>query len=247
MDDKQKSSIAARIEALLNKTTENGATEEEAMMAMAKAQELMIKYQLNLTEVQLAAEGLKTIKIDFGTNAQMTGFAFEISGAIASLTETACYQHRRKNGLGEFVVIGLHSDAQYAEYLLKSLANFAQNQIRVWWKTSEFYNPKAPVNVSYKLKVSFLHGVALRISRKIKELDINKVNRDTERVAGGLVPLSTAKKTMITDFMNSTGVAPEVRDDHRQFNRDALVKGWEAGANANLNRGIDKETTLRLK
>lgn len=45
--DKQQA-IAARIRALLAKTTENGATDAEAMSAAEKARELMDRYQIDL-------------------------------------------------------------------------------------------------------------------------------------------------------------------------------------------------------
>lgn len=86
MDDKQKETIASRIEALLNKTVENGATEEEAFAAMEKASELMAKYQMNMTEVQLAAEGLVKSEVSFPTGLHEF-FAFEVLSSVGRLTE----------------------------------------------------------------------------------------------------------------------------------------------------------------
>jgi hypothetical protein len=50
-DDTNLELVGRRIRGLLSKTTENGATEAEAMLAAAKARELMDKYRLTLTDV----------------------------------------------------------------------------------------------------------------------------------------------------------------------------------------------------
>ena len=47
----RKAEIARKIEALLNKTVERGATEAEALAATRKAQELMSKYDIALTDI----------------------------------------------------------------------------------------------------------------------------------------------------------------------------------------------------
>src|SRR5690606_647437 len=52
----QQKKIAARIKALMAKTAENGATEEEALAAMQKARELMDKYGLTMDAIKADAE-----------------------------------------------------------------------------------------------------------------------------------------------------------------------------------------------
>ena len=58
--------VATIVEALLAKTTENGATEAEAMAAAAKARELMDRHQLDLGEVGMAKEGVHKLTIKRG-------------------------------------------------------------------------------------------------------------------------------------------------------------------------------------
>ena len=48
----RKEDIARKIEALLSKTVERGATEAEALGATRKAQELMAKYDIVLTDIE---------------------------------------------------------------------------------------------------------------------------------------------------------------------------------------------------
>jgi uncharacterized protein DUF2786 len=56
--------VATRIRGLMAKTTENGCTEEEAMLAAAKARELMDRYRLTMTDVEIQAEPIITETVD---------------------------------------------------------------------------------------------------------------------------------------------------------------------------------------
>ena len=60
-----KQPIVAKIKALLAKTTDAGATPEEALLAAEKAAELIERYNLSLTSLELQAEGAHAIGIYF--------------------------------------------------------------------------------------------------------------------------------------------------------------------------------------
>lgn len=60
MNTENRRAAAARIRALLMKTVDNGCTEEEAMAAAAKAGELMDRYGLESSEVEIRAEKCTT-------------------------------------------------------------------------------------------------------------------------------------------------------------------------------------------
>lgn len=57
--------IIQKIENLLSKTTENGASEAEAQAAMLKAQELMAKHNLSMESIQNQAEDHKEVIKEF--------------------------------------------------------------------------------------------------------------------------------------------------------------------------------------
>ena len=58
--------VASVVEALLAKTTENGATEAEAMAAAEKARELMDRYQIEPVRRGLEQEGVHKVSIKRG-------------------------------------------------------------------------------------------------------------------------------------------------------------------------------------
>lgn len=246
MNDKLKETIAARIEALLNKTTENGATEEEALMAMQKASELMAKYQLNMTEVQLAAEGLTHCAIEFKSSLEEQ-LAFKLCLAIGAATETRVW---RIDGFGsvrpKFSFFGLRSDVDFAEYLLKTLVQFAMSDVAIWWRDPANYVSGVPAGERARLKLSFLHGFALKVSERVRAMNNGLVERDSSRSGKGLVPLSTAKKSMIDEKLidkkfRSAGA------DRKHYEQEAVHSGWQRGDSASLNRGLAQNEVRRIK
>ena len=245
MEDKQK--IAAKIAALLSKTVENGATQEEAMMAMQKASELMNKNQLTMTSVELEAEGLSRVEVTFESS-HANYFAFSIISSIASLTETRMWrQTDAVNGklVDKYVIFGLKSDIDFADFLLNNLTRFACKDANDWWVKPENYISGVPAAKRAKLKISFLCGFSLKITKRIRELLPEQQKRDNERSKNGLVALNSAKKSMIEDklsYMNFKTVSVGKKSI------DAVAKGagWESGDSASLNRAVNSNSTLRI-
>lgn len=60
----EKEKIAARICALLSKTTDNGCSEDEAIAAALKAKQLMDKYEIDLSEAELLADGYEQVDME---------------------------------------------------------------------------------------------------------------------------------------------------------------------------------------
>src|SRR5665213_2744386 len=84
-------SIAARVRALLAKTTDAGCSESEALAAAAKARELMDKYQLSMTETELESEGASQSSTQSET-AQQFRIQRDLAMKIAKFTDCKCWQ-----------------------------------------------------------------------------------------------------------------------------------------------------------
>src|SRR5262249_9194530 len=110
--------LLARIKALFAKTTEAGCTEAEALTAVAKARELIEKHQIDLGAEELKKEGFDQQNIDMDKT--RLAFARRILHGIEKFCEVKTWLC-----LGDIVVIGLRSDAEFAEYLINSLTTFA--------------------------------------------------------------------------------------------------------------------------
>ena len=181
-DEVQK--IKIRIHKLLQRTSSNGCTENEAMTAAALAGQLMDQYNLNITDIQILQTGCKREIIDL-KNAR-SGPLGSMAVAIARYCDVKVWQTPgRRNHKGQVVepgklnFFGLESDVEMATYLLdivekacdKELAAFKQSD---YWK--ENYEGQRR-GVGRSATVGFKNGFSIRICGRFKEM---KAERNEE-------------------------------------------------------------------
>lgn len=146
MTNINRSKVAAKIRALLGKTVDNGATEEEALTAALKARELMDRYGINVSEAELLEEGFdgqdsssddpERILIQKTLGYGVSLFT-ETHVWIAKREQSDCavqhdlfggkradyYSSRKYNTLHFF---GLQSDVVFAVWLIQMLETFVK-------------------------------------------------------------------------------------------------------------------------
>ena len=122
----QRKDVAERIRKLLSKTTERGCTEAEAMAAALKARELLNEYQLEMSDVELEAEGVVQENAEKPEERQVQ-VQWELGGAVSDFTETRCwFNGARENKICTFH--GLRSDVEFARWLIRALEQFVSQQ-----------------------------------------------------------------------------------------------------------------------
>lgn len=160
-----KSSIASKIAALRAMTTANGATEQEHETAARKVRELLDRYQLDASEVELRAEGTTDISVyPSGSNGSEIMFSF--LGQVGRFTHCKVWREscpapaRGKR----FRIIGLRSDAEFAEWLLVSLSAFVQGAAMSWLLDGDHSE-----NGVFKNSVdSFIQAACRRIAQRLQ-------------------------------------------------------------------------------
>lgn len=107
--------LRARIQALRAKTIDNGCTEGEALAAAAKVAELLDRYELSLTDIEIRETHCE--ERVYETRLKKRIPIDECIGAIASFCD--CRVWREKNAAGEarYVFFGLPADVEVAHYL----------------------------------------------------------------------------------------------------------------------------------
>ncbi len=115
--------MAAKVRALLAKTTENGASEEEAVAAALKARELMDKYDVDMTAEDVRSEQLVEWVWDTCTVEQME-IATETNlwDAVRKFTETEAWESD-----GRVVYMGLEGDVLFARWLIHTLVKTVES------------------------------------------------------------------------------------------------------------------------
>lgn len=115
--------LAARIRAILNKTTEKGCTEAEAASAAAMAKRLLDQHQFDMSELELEEEGCS----QYNSPNPLKRGEYDIRSRLCFAIKEFCEVRSWVVGSGqETVFYGLQSDVEFASWLLDSLTNFVQ-------------------------------------------------------------------------------------------------------------------------
>ena len=120
--------LRTRIQGLRAKTIDNGCTEGEAMAAAAKVAELLDRYDLSLTDVEIREAPCE--ERVYETHLKKRIPLDECVGAIAAFCD--CRVWREKNAAGEarFVFFGLRSDVEVAHYLAEVIDGAVRAELR---------------------------------------------------------------------------------------------------------------------
>ena len=106
-------SLAQRLRALQNMTVANGCTESEALVAAAKAAELLERYGLSLTELKAAAPDNLCDSDTVKCGRRHTHEAQFLAPNIAQFTNTKVWLSRNKTDV-QLTFFGLKADVQIA-------------------------------------------------------------------------------------------------------------------------------------
>jgi hypothetical protein len=121
-----RNSIIEKIKALLAKTTANGATEAEMMSALDKASAMMDAYDVSDADVQITKAEAAALHADPSDLRDPHQIKWRLCHAVSTFCNVQIYRSRSETGLK---CIGLASDAQFAMWLLDSLADFVFHEL----------------------------------------------------------------------------------------------------------------------
>ena len=121
-----RNSIIEKIKALLAKTTANGATEAEMMSALDKASAMMDAYDVSDADVQITKAEAAALHADPSDLKDPHQIKWRLCHAVSAFCNVQIYRSRGETGLK---CIGMASDAQFAMWLLDSLADFVFHEL----------------------------------------------------------------------------------------------------------------------
>jgi hypothetical protein len=230
--------LLVRIKALFAKTTEAGATEAEQLAAVEKAHELIAKYQIDLGAEELKREGFVKKQIDGMDPAQFI-FARRIGFALEKFCEVSTWY---MPAVRRLFILGLRSDAEFAEYLIKSLAAFAvagaDLHVATERKMRIALGTPMSATETRECRRSHLVGCANRISLRLKGLAAQRSMQNAKPGSyGTLVKLD--KPALIKaemerlDIRLSWGSALSGGSD-----RDSFAAGSAHGSRASFGRPV---------
>lgn len=197
-DDK----IKRRIRGLLSKTVDNGVTEGEAMLAAAKAAELMEKYDIETADLEEPVEGIGGAELHI--DPALSDAIWRMGNAIAELCTCRFLVYPRTRTKVEFV--GYDTDREIAAYLLEICARALKDGAAAEDRRNSLFRH----NIRLRKRLGFIEGMSGRLSERIKELAWAR----RSRISGNaLVPVKMAKINEHVGDIPTSSIRQSIMDD----------------------------------
>jgi Protein of unknown function (DUF2786) len=225
--------LKTRIQALRAKTVDNGCTEEEALSAASKVAELLDRYDLSLSDVELREAPCE--RREFETHRKKRVPLDGCVGAIAHFCD--CRVWREKNAAGEarYVFFGLRSDVEVAHYLTEMIDAAVRAELGRY-KTTKAYQ-RFRHNERHLANGSFTFGMVNSIAEKLTAM---KDARDAANQTTGrsLVVVKTAVVEAELKKLNLN--LRTSRAASRMVSEAAFQAGGAAGASLAINAALKR-------
>ena len=224
--------LIGRIRGLREKTVAQGCTEQEAYAAAAKVAELLDRYGLSLSELDLRKQTCEGVGIETGRKRR--GPIDDCMGTIAAYFDCKVWGETAGDGSLHYVFFGMPGDVQAAVYLHDLIARAFAAETDTF-RAGEFYGSLLPAN-KRNATVSFQAGLANGI---IMKLGMLRQERETAREGGNGRALVPVKRAMIDEEMERLGLhMRQINKTRRLVISDAFEAGKDAGARFEYTAGI---------
>ena len=120
-------SLKTRIQGLRSKTTDNGCTEAEALLAATKVAELLDRYDLSLTDVEIRNSLCEQRK--YQTYRKKRIPLDDCVGAVANFCDCRVWREKSQAGEALYVFFGLRFDIEVAHYLTEMIDNTVRSEL----------------------------------------------------------------------------------------------------------------------
>ncbi|GGE17134.1 hypothetical protein GCM10011529_24520 [Polymorphobacter glacialis] len=215
--------LRTRIEGLRAKTLENGCTEAEAMLAAAKVAEMLDRYSLSLSDVEVRAAVCERRSWEAGRKKRVP-----LDGCIGEIAAFCdCKVWREKSATKEVrhVFFGLPADVDAALFLAELVDHAVRSQLGVF-KTSPAYREFRHTE-RHLANASFVLGMVASIGDKLMAM---KAERDRAQASSGR-DLVVLKISVVAAELDRLDVQwREIESTSRMISPAAYEAGEAAGA-----------------
>jgi hypothetical protein len=225
--------LVLRIRALREKTVEQGCTEQEAMAAAEKVAELLDRYGLNLSELDLRKQSCEGIGVQTGRKRR--GPIDDCMGTIAAFFDCRVWCETGEDDRLNYVFFGLPGDVQAAVYLhdliaLAFASETATFQAGKFYGSLESGQRRSATN---SFQVGLAHGI-------IKKLNNSRQARAAAAEGSAGRALVPVKRAVIEEEMERMGLTlRRVNAARRTIIPDAFNTGRKAGEKFEYRPGIE--------
>ena len=223
--------LRSRIEGLRAKTIANGCTEGEALAAAAKVAELLDRYDLSLTDIEIRSA--PCARRAYETHHRKRIPLDDCISAIADFCDCKVWREKDAAGEGIYVFFGLRSDVEAAHYLTELIDGAVRSELGRY-KTSPEYR-RFRHQERHMANASFALGMVASIADKLTAIKAARdmVNSGTGR---GLVVL---KGSVVAAEFEKLGLGLRTVDrPSRMVSPSAYDAGGLAGASLAIDPAI---------
>jgi len=223
--------LKTRIQGLRSKTTDNGCTEAEALVAAAKVAELLDRYDLSLTDVEIRDAACEQREYETYRKKRVP-----IDGCIGAIANfCACRVWREKNEVGDarYVFFGIRSDIEVAHYLTEMIDNAMRFELGRYKMSAGYrrfrHQDRHMVNSSFTLGMVASIADKLKAMKRERDVVNNGTGRDVVVLKASVVDAELEKLNLNLRT---------VRRTTRLVSPTAYEAGGAAGASLAINPGI---------
>ena len=240
-----KEEVIKKIQKLLAMSQANGASENEAMMAASKVQQLLQEHNLSLGEIKdnKTIEDIDWEKVEID-NAKWKGW---IRQATAELYFCTTYNDIKFDNDFKRVKVAVFVGRESNRIVAKSMYDYFINTVERM-SDNEFKNvagSKAEIN---KMSFNFKMGCALSLTRKISE-KLQEVKSQSAQNNGNLPMLYKNELQLNRNWLLEKKKVKLKSGFTSRINikdREAYSRGQEKGNKISLNTQVNNQTSSRL-
>ena len=225
--------LIGRIQALRAKTVEQGCTEHEALAAAEKVAELLDRYGLSLSELDLRGQRCEGSAVE--TERKRTGPIDDCVPSAAAFFDCRVWGEKSATGTLRYVFFGLPADVAAARFLYDLVAQAFETET-ARFRGSETY-ATMPTGVRRTATNSFQIGLARGIVAKLHCL---REARETMLRGASGRDLVLAKADIVETELSTLGLhlRGRSRSGGRRVLRDAFQQGHAAGLDFQYTPGV---------
>jgi hypothetical protein len=228
MTNTKRESIIKRINLLKERTTANGCTESEAMVAAEAISKLLQEYDLSMTEVEVKSQ--EFIKEQININGKTKKPIHDVVTSIGYFTDTKVYFTKRMSNY-VYNFFGAKKDVEFAGYLFDLLSHAMDNEYAKYQKTSEYKMIGGKV-----ARGSFYKGMIIRLSQRLRDMK-DSISKEAQETG-----LMLYNKMGITEQMfkehNPSLKLKTSTSRMKISDRSAFNSGREAANRVNITSGL---------
>ena len=223
--------LKTRIQGLRSKTTDNGCTESEALLAAAKVAELLDRYDLSLTDIEIRTAQCE--QRGYETRRKKRIPLDDCIDAIANFCDCRVWREKSQSGNASYVFFGLPSDIEVAHYLTELVDNAVRSELGRYKNSAGYqsfrHQDRHVANSSFTLGMVASIADKLTTMKRKRDAVNNGTGRDLVVLKASVVDVELEK----LDLKLRT-----VRRATRMVSPTAYEAGETAGASLTINPGI---------